>query len=68
MFKHTQKQFTMLNSQEDVVPVDRLKSACLDSSISSDPTMLPASSTQSSSTTPQIVRSGHHICWPKHFQ
>ena len=68
VLKWTDKQFTLqMNNCDEVVSIDRLKPAYIDSTISTDSTNLPASSTPSPSTTPRITRSGHHIRWPKHL-
>ena len=53
VIKQTDKHFTLkLNNREEVISIDRLKPAYIDSSIPSDSTTLPNPSTPSSSTTP----------------
>lgn len=66
IIKRTDKHFTLqMNNREDVVSIDRLKPAYIDSPISSDSTTLPDS--PPSSTTPRTTKSGRHIRWPKRF-
>ena len=68
VIKRTDKHFTLqLTNRAEVVSIDRLKPAYIDSSISSDSTTSPNPSTPSSSTTPRTTRSGRHIRWPKRF-
>ena len=68
VIKRTDKHFTLqLTNRAEVVSIDRLKPAYIDSSISSDSTTLPNPLTPSSSTTPRTTRSGRHIRWPKRF-
>ena len=68
VIKRTDKHFTLqLTNRAEVVSIDRLKPAYIDSSISSDSTTLPNPSTPSSSTTPRTTRSGRHIRWHKRF-
>ena len=78
ILKRSDKHFTITrNNHDEVVLIDRLKPAYIDTAIMSDPssstTNTPAStipdiSTPSSpSTAPHTTRSGRHIRWPKRF-
>ena len=75
VLKCDEKCFTLqLKDRTDVVSLDCLKPAHLDTSIAPDtsptdstPPSVPVTSTTAKTATPRITRSGRQVCWPNRF-
>ena len=75
VLKRTDKHFTITrNNHDEVVSIDRLKPAYIDTTIPSSSTIniptstIPDLCTPLSPTTTRTTRSGRHIHWPKRFR
>ena len=74
VIKRTDKHFTIqINNREDIISIDRLKPAYMDTSDSHTTTSLPPTTPPDTSIPPspstpvRTTRSGRHIRWPAHL-